>query len=67
MQAEVTESTGKQTGSFFLWSDAPKWEYSTAPLAYPDGLPMDKATAGAGGHAIYLSDQQVRFWMSMAR
>ena len=46
-------------GTFLLWSDAPKWEYSTAPLTYADGLPLAPPSAGAGGHALYLNDKQV--------
>lgn len=41
-----------------LWADAPRWEYSTAPLADANGRPLDAPQAGAGGSAMYLSDQQ---------
>lgn len=59
MQDEVREATNKDAGSFLLWADAPKWEYSTAPLTYNDGMPVDGPTAGVGGHAIALNDRQV--------
>ena len=59
LQEEVRESTGKDVGKLVLWSDAPRWELSTAPLAYADGIPVPLPTAGAGGHAILLNDQQV--------
>ena len=56
----MSESTGKDVGSFLLWSDAPRWEYSTAPLTYSDGIPLPGPKPGdGGGHAIYLNDQQV--------
>ncbi|KAL4421057.1 hypothetical protein ABPG77_001352 [Micractinium sp. CCAP 211/92] len=42
-----------------LGADAPLWVYSTAPLATPDGSPVQPPTAGSGGYAMFLSDQQV--------
>ncbi|KAK9789369.1 hypothetical protein WJX73_005379 [Symbiochloris irregularis] len=60
-QGTVTEASNKvpDMGKFLLWSDSPRWEYSSAPLTYSDGVPLPPAAAGAGGHAIYLNDQQV--------
>lgn len=62
----VTESSNKvpDMGKMLLWSDSPRWEYSSAPLTYSDGVPLPPAAAGAGGHAIYLNDQQVSLFQS---
>ncbi|KAL4422517.1 hypothetical protein ABPG75_008714 [Micractinium tetrahymenae] len=49
-----------------LGADAPLWVYSTAPLATPDGSPVQPPTAGSGGYAMFLSDQQVLIAKNMA-
>lgn len=43
-----------------LWSDAPRFEPSTAPLADGKGKPLAAPITGKGDHAIVLNDQQVR-------
>ncbi|KAK9844409.1 hypothetical protein WJX74_002134 [Apatococcus lobatus] len=60
--ANVKDNKAKDTqgnAMLDLWADAPRWEYSTAPLADANGRPLDAPQAGAGGSAMYLSDQQV--------
>jgi hypothetical protein len=42
-----------------LWSNAPRWVHSTAPLAGADGKPVPGPKPGRAGHALYLNDQQV--------
>lgn len=63
LKGEVQEANGKDAGSFLLWADAPKWEYSTAPLTDSDGSRVEGPEAGVGGHALALSDKQV--WLSI--
>lgn len=61
LQAVVLDARGGQANSLELWADAPRFEYSDAPLMEAaTGAPLPPPTAGARGHALYLSDQQVR-------
>lgn len=61
-QARLRDVHGGGTNPLVLGADAPLWVYSTAPLATPDGSPVQPPTAGSGGYAMFLSDQQVIGW-----
>ena len=50
---------GNAANKLLLWGDAPRWEYSTAPLMEANGKPVDRPFAGTGGHALHFNDQQV--------
>ena len=50
---------GVGSNPLLLGADAPTWQYSTAPLAAPDGKPVAHPTPGSAGHAMHLSDKQV--------
>lgn len=41
-----------------LWGDAPRWQYSTAPLMTSSGQPVKMPSPGSGGTALRLDDQQ---------
>ena len=59
-QAVVRDARGGQGNGLELWADAPRWEYSDAPLADPvTNAPLAAPTAGARGHALWLDDTQV--------
>jgi hypothetical protein len=56
----VADARGGEGNKLELWADAPRYEYSYAPLMDArSGAPLAAPTAGARGHALYLSDQQV--------
>lgn len=55
----VADSRGGQDNVLELWSDAPRWEYSTAPLMdWDSGDALPPAMPGSHGHALHLNDQQ---------
>lgn len=58
----VVRAQGQAAGSnqLALWSDTPRWVRSTAPLADERGLALPPPIAGPAGHALYLTDKQVR-------
>ena len=58
----VVRAQGQAAGSnqLALWSDTPRWVRSTAPLADERGLALPPLIAGPAGHALYLTDKQVR-------
>ena len=59
-QTVARDARGSPGNGLELWADAPRFEYSDAPLmAAETGVPLDPPTAGARGHAIALSDMQV--------
>ena len=56
----MRDARGGQGNGLELWADAPRWEYSDAPLADPATLaPLPPPAAGARGHALWLDDTQV--------
>ena len=56
----LEEARGGKDNKLELWGDAPRWEYSTAPLmAWDTGKPLAPPSAGSRGHALYLNDMQV--------
>jgi hypothetical protein len=56
----VSEARGGVDNKLELWGDAPRWEYSTAPLmAWDTGKPLAGPSAGSRGHALSLNDMQV--------
>ncbi len=59
-QGHIRDGHGGGANPLLLGADAPSWVYSTAPLAQPDGKPVAGPTPGSAGHAMFLSDQQVR-------
>lgn len=59
VQQEVKPAHGDAKNSLTLWGDAPRWEYSTAPLMDSDGSPVKKPSAGTGGQAMHFNDMQV--------
>lgn len=61
VQQEVKPAHGNEKNALVLWGDAPRWEYSTAPLMGADGQPVERPNPGSGGHAMYFNDQQVQF------
>ncbi|BDA49076.1 probable Sushi, von Willebrand factor type A, EGF and pentraxin pentraxin domain-containing protein at C-terminar half [Coccomyxa sp. Obi] len=55
----VSDSRGKQDNQLELWADAPRWEYSTAPLMdWDSGEALAPADPGSRGHSLLLNDQQ---------
>jgi hypothetical protein len=56
----VEDAYSPHHNHLYLGADAPSWVYSTAPLAQPDGTPVQPPQPGSAGHALHLSDQQVR-------
>lgn len=58
-QALVRDVHGGGRNPLLLGADAPSFEYSTAPLAGPEGRPVAPPAAGSAGHALFVSDQQV--------
>ena len=60
LQEMVSDSRGKQDNQLELWADAPRWEYSTAPLMdWDSGEALPPANPGSRGHSLLLNDQQV--------
>ena len=55
----MADSRGGEGNALLLWADAPRFEYSTAPLVDKNDLPVAPATAGPGGSALQFNDQQV--------
>jgi hypothetical protein len=54
----VKAAHGNEKNALVLWGDAPRWEYSTAPLMDSDDKPVKYPNPGSGGHAMYFNDQQ---------
>ena len=59
MQGRIRDMHTPHKNDLVLGADAPAWVYSTAPLALPDGKPVERPTPGAAGHAMALHDKQV--------
>ena len=55
----VDSAKGTPEKALHLWSDAPRFEISTAPLADKDGQAVQLPDSFHGDHALFLSDQQV--------
>eukprot|EP00884_Botryococcus_braunii_P003508 jgi/Botrbrau1/13158/Bobra.0187s0106.1 len=56
----VAKNSGKNDfDPLYLWADAPRWEYSTAPLTRSDGHRVKGPEPGDAGTALQLNDQQV--------
>lgn len=74
LQEMMSDSRGKQDNQLELWADAPRWEYSTAPLMdWDSGEALAPADPGSRGHSLLLNDQQVHLlasymeWLDHAR
>ena len=64
-QTVARDARGTSDNGLELWADAPRFEYSDAPLMVPEtGAPLDPPTPGTRGHSLLLSDTQVcvRWW-----
>lgn len=60
MQKVVLDSTpSKLKKPLYLWSDMPRFEVSTAPLADKQGQALQLPDSPWLDHALFLSDQQV--------
>ena len=60
MQKVVLDSApGSSNKALYLWSDMPRFEVSTAPLADKDGRALQLPDSPWLDHALFLSDQQV--------
>lgn len=60
LQSIVVDSArGSPDKALYLWSDAPRFEVSTAPLADREGQAVQLPDTFYGDHALFLSDQQV--------
>lgn len=67
LQEMVSDSRGKQDNQLELWADAPRWEYSTAPLMdWDSGDALAPADPGNRGHSLLLNDQQVHLLATFA-
>lgn len=61
MQKIVLDSAqGGSNKALYLWSDVPRFEVSTAPLADKEGQALQLPDAPWFDHALFLSDQQVQ-------
>ena len=61
MQKIVLDSAqGGSNKALCLWSDVPRFEVSTAPLADKEGQALQLPDAPWFDHALFLSDQQVQ-------
>lgn len=61
MQKIVLDSApGSSNKALYLWSDMPRFEVSTAPLADKEGKALQLPDSPWLDHALFLSDQQVR-------
>ncbi len=68
LQSIVVDSAkGSPDKALHLWSDAPRFEVSTAPLADKDGQAVQLPDTFQGDHALFLSDQQVPLCVSLPR
>ena len=68
LQSIVVDSAkGSPDKALYLWSDAPRFEVSTAPLADKDGQVVQLPDSFHGDHALFLSDQQVTLCVSSPR
>ncbi len=68
LQSIVVDSAkGSPDKALYLWSDAPRFEVSTAPLADKDGQAVQLPDTFQGDHALFLSDQQVPLYVSLPR
>lgn len=60
MQKVVLDSAaGSASKPLYLWSDMPRFEVSTAPLADKQGQALQLPESPWLDHALFLSDQQV--------
>ncbi len=65
LQSIVVDSArGSPDKALYLWSDAPRFEVSTAPLADKDGQAVQLPDTLHADHALFLSDQQVSICVS---
>ena len=55
----VDSAQGSPEKALYLWSDAPRFEITTAPLTDKDGQAVQLPDSFHGDHALFLSDQQV--------
>ncbi len=55
----MDSAKGSPEKALHLWSDAPRFEISTAPLTDKDGQALQLPDSFHGDHALFLSDQQV--------
>ena len=55
----MDSALGSPNKALYLWSDAPRFEISTAPLTDKDGQAVQLPDSFNGDHALFLSDQQV--------
>ena len=68
LQSIVVDSAkGSPDKALYLWSDAPRFEVSTAPLADKEGQAVQLPDTFHGDHALFLSDQQVFLCVSPPR
>lgn len=68
LQSIVVDSArGSPDKALYLWSDAPRFEVSTAPLADKDGQAVQLPDTLHADHALFLSDQQVSICVSSSR
>ncbi len=66
LQTVVLDSAkGSPDKALYLWSDAPRFEISTAPLADKEGQAVQLPETLKADHALFLSDQQVIFPLSL--
>ena len=68
LQSIVVDSAkGSPDKALYLWSDAPRFEVSTAPLADKEGQAVQLPDTFQGDHALFLSDQQVSLCLVLPR
>ncbi len=68
LQSIVVDSArGSPDKALYLWSDAPRFEVSTAPLADKEGQAVQLLDTLRADHALFLSDQQVSLCLSLSR
>ena len=66
LQSIVVDSAkGSPDKALYLWSDAPRFEVSTAPLADKEGQAVQLPDTFQGDHALFLSDQQVSLCLTL--
>ena len=66
LQSIVVDSAkGSPDKALYLWSDAPRFEVSTAPLADKEGQAVQLPDTFQGDHALFLSDQQVSLCLAL--
>lgn len=60
----MDSASGDPDRALYLWSDAPRFEVSTAPLADQAGQAVQLPEMVQFDYALHLSDQQVGFIFS---